>query len=63
MASNIERLLKLTADYHKFCSDDFKKANFADPDELNVEDLYFVAAATGIPVVEPIHENEKKDLL
>lgn len=53
MAMNIERLLRMTADYHNFCSDDFAKADRADADELSMEELDFVAAATGMPVEDP----------
>lgn len=62
MAMNIERLLRMTADYHNFCSDDYAKANKVDTDELSLEELDFVAAATGVPVNGPNQENEKKSL-
>lgn len=59
MAMNIERLLRMTADYHKFCSDDFAKTGTADPDELSMEDLDFVAAATGMPMEDPDPDNDQ----
>mgnify|MGYP003296413687 CR=1 FL=1 len=58
MAINIERLLKLTADYHNFCSEDCAKAN-ADPDELSMDELDFVAAAAAVPVEEQEPESKK----
>lgn len=61
MAMNIERLLRMTADYHKFCSDDFAKASSADPDELSMEELDFVAAATGMPMDDPNQKQDKTD--
>lgn len=57
MAINMERLLRLTADYHNFCSDDYAKANKADEDELSMEELDFVAAAAAVPLAE---QEEKK---
>ncbi len=48
MAMNIEKLLRLTADYHNFCSDDHLNAA-QDPDELSLEELDFVAAAAAVP--------------
>lgn len=62
MAVDIERLLRMTADYHNFCSDDYAKANKADSDELSLEELDFVAAATGAPLNAPNQESEKKSL-
>lgn len=59
MAMNIERLLRMTADYHKFCSDDYAKAGSADSDELSMEELDFVAAATGMPMEDPNWDNDK----
>lgn len=59
MAINIERLLKLTADYHNFCSEDYAKANSADPDELSMDELDFVAAAAAVPVEEQEPETKK----
>lgn len=51
MAMNFERLLKLTADYHNFCNDEFTKGNILSPsDELSMEELEFVAAAAMPPV-------------
>lgn len=58
MAINFERLMKLTADYHNFCNDEFAKANFADPsDELSMEELEFVAAAAMSPVEQKKESN------
>lgn len=55
MAIDIERILRLTADYHSFCLDQVQNTNSKpDPDELTVEDLDLIAAASGIP------ENEKQ---
>lgn len=48
MAANIEKLLRMTADYHNFCCDGFKGETSADPDEVTEEELFFVAAATGL---------------
>ena len=62
MAINIERLLRMTADYHNFCSDDYAKHKFVDSDELSMEELDFVAAATGVPFKETNKENEKENL-
>ena len=59
MDMNIERLLRMTADYHKFCSDDYAKASSADSDELSMEELDFVAAATGMPMEDPHRDNDK----
>lgn len=56
MGINIEKLLWLTADYHNFCSDDYARSNINDSDELSMEDLDLIAAATGAPVIE--RENE-----
>lgn len=61
MAMNIERLLRMTADYHNFCSDDYAKSGAADTDELSMEELDFVAAATGMPMEDPNKENDKYD--
>lgn len=58
MTMNIERLLRMAADYHNFCSDDYAKANSADPDELSMEELDFVAAATGMPMEDPNLDKE-----
>ena len=60
MAMNIERLLRMTADYHKFCSDDYANANSTDLDELSLDELDFVAAASGIPMDAPEKEDDKK---
>lgn len=52
MAINIERLLRLAADYHNFCSDDYAKVNTGfDPDELSEDEMEFVAAAG----ISPLH--------
>jgi hypothetical protein len=51
MAMNFERLLKLTADFHNFCNDDFAVSGTETPDdELSLDELDFVAAAAQIPV-------------
>lgn len=62
MAMNIERLLRMTADYHNFCSNDYANAGSVDSDELTMEELDFVAAATGMPVNDSNLEDEKKGL-
>lgn len=62
MAMNIERLLRMTADYHNFCSDHCAKAGTADPDELSLEELDFVAAAACVPANELNQEKEEKGL-
>ena len=59
MAMNIERLLRMTADYHNFCSDDYAKAGSVDPDELSMEELDFVAAATAMPMEVSNQDNNK----
>ena len=49
MEINIERLLKLAADYQNFC-DEIENAAASDAtDELSEEDLYLVAAAAKMP--------------
>lgn len=48
MAVSIERLLRLAADYHNFCSSTCENDARKDSDELNEDDLDFIAAA-GIP--------------
>lgn len=58
---NMERLLRLVADYHSFCNEDYGKANETDPDELSAEELDAVAAATGALTQEPERKNGKKD--
>ena len=46
MARNIERLLRLIADYHRFCDEDIAEVcDKSDPDELKVEELDLIAAA------------------
>lgn len=58
MAVNIERLLRLTADYQAFSGAAQSHAE-ADPDELNEDWLDFVAAASAIPAVKPEkHEDQ-----
>lgn len=59
MAINIERLLRMTADYHNFCSNDYAKSESDDSDELSMEELDFVAAATGVPMEDPSWDKEK----
>lgn len=56
MEPDIEKLLRLTADYHNFCKADFAKAKISDSDELSLEALDLIAAATGFPM-----EDLKKD--
>ena len=51
MAMNIERLLRLTADYQNFCEDKFSRENAGDDsEELGVDELEFVAAASAMPI-------------
>ena len=46
MAVSIERLLRLTADYHSFCGEDAaKENNLPGSDEMSMEELDSVAAA------------------
>lgn len=46
MATDIERLLRLAADYHNFCFERGENENAgSDPDELSLEELDFIAAA------------------
>lgn len=59
MAMNIERLLRMTADYHNFCSDDYANVGSVDQDELSMEELDFVAAATGMPLEDPNQDKDK----
>lgn len=44
MMNNMEKLLRLVADYHSFCGDGHMAAADGD-DELSLEELDFVAAA------------------
>lgn len=45
----IEQLLRLTADYHRFCNDDFAREGVnPDSDELSMDELDFVAAAAAV---------------
>ena len=60
MAINIERLLKLTADYDNFRNNYYAKANSADPDEIGLEELERVAAAAAVPVEMQEQEMETK---
>lgn len=51
MAMNIERLLRLTADYQNFCEDKFSNENANDDlGELGFDELDFVAAASAAPI-------------
>lgn len=60
MAMNIERLLRLTADYHNFCEDNFAKDNMGDDsDELSIDELTMVAAASAMPI-EPEYQDPFK---
>ena len=46
MSVDIERLLRLAADYHKFCNESIAKvSDRSDPDELEMEELDLIAAA------------------
>lgn len=45
----IEQLLRLAADYHRFCNEDFAQENARDADELDLDELEFVAAAAALP--------------
>ena len=47
MYKEIERLLRLTADYHNFCNDEFAPEKESDEDELCLSELDTVAAAAG----------------
>ena len=49
MDINIERLLKLAADYQNFCDEIENVAASDTADELSEEDLYLVAAAAKMP--------------
>ena len=50
MAIDIERILRLTADYHNFCLEQIQNTNRkSDPDELTADDLDLIAAAANIP--------------
>lgn len=62
MAMNIEKLLRMTADYHNFCSNDYAKAESGDPDEIFLEELDLVAAASGVQMRNSNPENEKETL-
>lgn len=53
MKMDIERLLRLTADYHNFCSDAHEAAEQNDDEEMSLEELDFVAAAAAAPVSDP----------
>ena len=47
MQNGIERLLRLTADYHNFCNDKYSAQQDIDGDELYLSELDTVAAAAG----------------
>ena len=49
MDTNIERLLKLAADYQNFRDEIDNGATQSDPGELSEEDLFLVAAAAKMP--------------
>ena len=56
MAKDFEKLLRMVADYHNFCSDQHLQSAEKDDGELSMEELDFVAAAAAVPVRE---EEEK----
>ena len=53
MAINIERLLRLAADYHAFCDDTPTVSAESDPDLLSESDLELIAAAAYQPSADP----------
>ena len=52
----MDRLLRMVADYHNFCSDAFAKGNQQDAGELDMSELDLIAAA-GVPVIKPEDDN------
>lgn len=58
MQNGIERLLRLTADYHNFCNDQYSAQQNADEDELCLDELDIVAAAAGV-VLNEMPDNQK----
>lgn len=51
MAINIERLLRITADYHNFCNvNQGGRSIHQDDVELNEDELELISAASGIPI-------------
>ena len=55
MSMNIEKLLRMTADYHRFCSDEHLQEKDKGMDEMSMDELDFVAAATGFNREIPDH--------
>ncbi len=60
MARNIEKLLRLVADYHEFCGDAEVKRGARELDELSLEELDFIAAAGMLPLKEDEKDDENK---
>ena len=60
---SIEKLLRMVADYHNFCNMDNAESAKVNADELTLEELDFVAAATGISEYEHKQNREEKELL
>lgn len=61
MFENIEGLLRMVADFHHFCSDDYKKAEEMDSGELSLEELDYITAAAGTPANYADVKNEEND--
>ncbi len=50
MDTSIDRLLRLVADYHNFCNYGYEESNTTqDIDELSIEELDNIAAASAVP--------------
>ena len=53
MAKDFEAIVRMMADYHNFCSDKHLETENRDKDELSLEELDFVAAASAAPIPYP----------
>ena len=62
MGINIERLLRLAADYHNFCSDDYKMESMSESDELTMDDLDLISAAGGLRNEEMYEDDTGKTI-
>lgn len=58
---NIEKLLRMVADYHNFCNMDNTATAKTSLDELTLEELDFVAAAAGITEFERKQNLDKNE--
>ena len=60
---SIEKLLRMVADYHNFCNMDAAESAQTSEDELTLDELDFIAAATGISEYEHKQKLAEKDQL